>query len=423
MNNTPSRRGLTLVELLAVIAIIGLLMGLLLPAIQSARESARRSSCSNKLRQLGQACLQFEAANGTLPTAKGAKNWAEIHPTWPIVRTCAVTGGNCSSSSSNPAEQACAQNGGGNCWQKSNIRGVANTYSFIAQVLAYLEQQRLFDSGVSMFQGTWPQGSYGTPPRPLGALAVDWRNDGNRPAGGIADANPELDAVVCPSDGAPARARRFGTVGRWAVHNYRRSEGDASRANNNQGRGAFHVSRLAGILDGLSLTMMLGEAVIGEQSTDLSKGAAWVSGYGNGSPLDCYAQIGSPSLVVIPDAGVNGTFNQPGACWMCTGYNSTGISGSGFFTFFPPNGPRCTPTAYPLDNSWSGVILPASSYHVGGVFVVMCDGSVRFISDQIDSGSSAYGFSYTSRTTPSVCGVWGRLSTTQGGEIIDEGRL
>ena len=47
-----SKRGFTLVELLVVIAIIGILVALLLPAIQAAREAARRSQCKNQLRQL-----------------------------------------------------------------------------------------------------------------------------------------------------------------------------------------------------------------------------------------------------------------------------------------------------------------------------------------------------------------------------------
>jgi len=61
------RRGFTLVELLVVIAIIGTLIGLLLPAVQAAREAARRSACSNNMRQLGLAVLNFESTKQKLP--------------------------------------------------------------------------------------------------------------------------------------------------------------------------------------------------------------------------------------------------------------------------------------------------------------------------------------------------------------------
>src|SRR5947207_14414997 len=94
------RAGFTLVELLVVIAVIGVLVALILPAVQAAREAARRMSCGNNLRQIGLGLQNFESATKIFPSS--------LRPTPP------------------------------------DHNGLFNGWSVHAQILAYLEQANLY---------------------------------------------------------------------------------------------------------------------------------------------------------------------------------------------------------------------------------------------------------------------------------------
>ena len=97
MESSPhSRPAFTLVELLVVIAIIGILIALLLPAVQAAREAARRAQCSNNLKQVGLALLNYESAMGMLPyggipTKAGGYGFSWWVRTLPYVEQAGIT--------------------------------------------------------------------------------------------------------------------------------------------------------------------------------------------------------------------------------------------------------------------------------------------------------------------------------------------
>jgi prepilin-type N-terminal cleavage/methylation domain-containing protein/prepilin-type processing-associated H-X9-DG protein len=84
MAASNKRTGFTLVEMLVVIAIIGVLVGLLLPVINSAREKARQTQCTNFQSELGKAIISYELSKQRLP---GVVNWVNPQDTANSLRT------------------------------------------------------------------------------------------------------------------------------------------------------------------------------------------------------------------------------------------------------------------------------------------------------------------------------------------------
>jgi len=174
--SVSTRRGFTLIELLVVIAIIGVLVGLLLPAVQQAREAARRSSCGNKLKQMG----------------LGMHNYADKH----------ARGGD---------NFFCSQNylrkGGTGNDSSSNVAQVAvDNYSWVVQILPFAEENNLYNaikdqSTNKLFETLYQDYSPNTM-GPTNSIKVDWAvcptwtGTGKDPAGTLfvpagAPTNPE----------------------------------------------------------------------------------------------------------------------------------------------------------------------------------------------------------------------------------------
>ena len=348
------RFGFTLVELLVVIAIIGILVALLLPAIQAAREAARRTQCGNNLKQFGVAL----------------HNHHDVRKFFPPLN---------------------ASNGG---TRSTNPQGNEGRNSGLMHILPYMEQSAVYDI-------LSQPGTYG------GISILAW--------GPIRDRSyyppyvEQFAAFVCPSNGMPPAAI-WGTNA-WGPRSYAVCVGD-SIANvhwNLDNRGVFAREskvNISSIGDGTSNTVIMAERSFASGNRRIIRGnfANNVAGT-NTTPIVCLATASGDTY--LPTQSVMD--RAVGVQWF-EGFPAF----TGFNTVLPPNSPSCA-----VDNwgdSWG--VFSASSYHPGGVHILMADASVRFLSDSINTGNLSAAEATVATGGPSPYGVWGALGSKDGAEGI-----
>ncbi len=372
------RTGFTLIELLVVIAIIAILVSLLLPAVQQAREAARKAQCQNNLKQLGLAAHNYHSTYKVFPMGAG----------------------------------------------ETQLDGAAgNDYRLSAfpPLTPYLDQTALWNeiskplnvdlnsSGQRVARtasNPWPAMG----PRPNTTTYPPWGSQ-----------NPTL---LCPSDGSDD-ANSLGDTN-YAVNWGDNATGVADEGRpSDDGRGAFRVRRnlsLADMRDGTVNTLLFGE--IGRDDGSRPYQGAVLRTSASRSSFDETTGASNPAVCVTEAAksdtpghyanslSVSGDLRTDrGQTWSMADCQLTG-----FTTILPPNGPSCAANG---NKVWEEAIVSAGSYHSGGAQFVLCDGSVKFISETINADTDGLGFGNVAAGR-SPYGVWGALGTRNGGEVVDE---
>ena len=367
------RRAFTLVELLVVIAIIGVLIALLLPAVQAAREAARRMSCQNKLKQLGIAVHNYHDSVLAYPTPQG-----------------------------NPPGRYASD---------------TPRFSGFPALLPFLEMGHLFEQyKITRFQeGSSWWGQYNPVLSTQSVFALP------------------VPAFYCPSDGSgPSKPIEHMTPTNYCFCLGDNPTGYAALPSQGQlakCRGPFVPTKyydFSTIADGMSNTLMFAERALRQQWQDDQtstspvklKGVIYyttVSGGGNVGLGDF--QVNNRSTCLSRALGdefrtpLSGDLFRSNLHWL---YACGHPWMTGFVTYLPPNGPTC----YAASGTSYTIGVTASSFHPGGVNVVLFDGAVKFVQEGIDNGPSSVTAFTGGVAGTSPFGIWGAYGTRDGSESV-----
>ena len=315
-------RGFTLVELLVVIAIIGVLVALLLPAVQAAREAARRMQCQNNLHNLALAVLNYESQTRTLPQSSDADLVGD------------------------------------------NVRFLTGSQlSLIVRVLPYLEQQQLFDQ-------------------------FDFEVSAIQQNATLSPQRAQPSVLACPSDPSIGRVFEFprltgglafgkGNYAAYASPEHAECQAVA------KGSLIYKPQPLGAVQDGTSNTLMLAE--IRTRNEPIDPRGSWALGWVGSSILgaDVHgtnivtricnqnpppAYVPNPiwaEFALLPNSGVGPDLPRDDL-YVCYKSAEADLEGMPCWT-------RGDTTAAPR------------SLHFGGIYGANVDGSVRWVSNDIEA--------------------------------------
>lgn len=330
------RRAFTLIELLVVIAIIAILIALLLPAVQQAREAARRTQCKNNLKQLGLAM----------------HNYHDVFKSFPQ-NTSRITG---TATAANSMPQ----------------------FSWLVNTLPYLEQASLF-SAFSYDQNV-DDGAGGT-------IAGDRNHNGIGVNAALA--TKVMQAFLCPSNPqGGVRTNQISGGYRW--------NGTTPKA------GTDYVGNLGHVWHGWKDCGAVPDALVNNALPGLNlgtrgqPGTPWINGENAGSAGQSngvFKFIGGTSIRDLTDGTSNTIAVFENMHWR-------GGNGAVFRKDVSQYSGWVTPLGAmhnmrnPINNTkadWQQNqndlrCESPSSFHTGGVQILLADGSVHFLNENVDHG-------------------------------------